>query len=77
MKRITDKRKFWQTIKPNVSDRTLKDERVTPVERDKVITEEKYVVKKFKNHFEKIVDTLKIDGPILSDLSDNSVLNVI
>ena len=68
VKRITDHRKFWQTIKPNCTDKTLKDERITLVNGDKVITEEKDVVKIFKDHFEKIVETLKIDRPILSDL---------
>ena len=62
VKRITDNRKFWQTITPNFADKTLKDERRTFVEGDKVITEEKDVVKKFKDHFEKIVETLKIDS---------------
>ena len=77
MKRISDNRKFWQIIKPNCTDKTLKDERITLVEGDKVITEEKDVVKIFKDHFEKIVETLKIDRPILSDLSDDPVLNAI
>ena len=77
VKRITDNRKFWQTIKPNFTDKTLKDERITLVEGDKVITEEKHAVKKFKDHFEKIVKTLKIDRPKLSDLSDDPVLNAI
>ena len=77
MKRISDNRKFWQIIKPNCTDKTLKDERITLVEGDKVITEEKYVVKIFKDHFEKTVETLKIDRPMLSDLSDDPVLNAI
>ena len=64
LKRITYNRKFWQTIKPNYTDKTFKDERITLVEGDKVMTEEKDVVKKFKDHFEKIVETLKIDRPI-------------
>ena len=77
MWRITDNRKFWQTIKPNFTAKSLIDERITLVEGDKVITEEKHVVKKFKDHFEKIVETLKIDRPKLSDLSDDPVLNAI
>ena len=58
VKRITDNRKFWQTIKPNFTDKTLKYERITLVEGGKVITEEKDAVKLFKDHFEKIVETL-------------------
>ena len=57
VKRITDNRKFWQTIKSNCTDKTLKDERITLVEGDKVLTEEKDEVKIFKDHFEKIVET--------------------
>ena len=41
VKRMTDNRKFWQTITPNCIYKTLKDERITLVEEDKVITEEK------------------------------------
>ena len=55
--RVTDNRKFWQTIKSNCTDKTLKDERITLVEGDKVLTEEKDEVKIFKDHFEKIVET--------------------
>ena len=54
MKRITNNRKFWQTIKPNFTDKTLKDDRITLVDGSKVIAEEKDVVKKFKDHFEKL-----------------------
>ena len=41
VKRITDNRKFWQTIKSNFTDKTFRDERITLVEGNKVITEEK------------------------------------
>ena len=40
-----------------------------------MITQEKDVVKNFKDHFEKIVEILKIEHPILCDLSDDPVLN--
>ena len=44
-------RTFWQTIKPNFTDKTLKDKRITVVEGDKVITEEKDIVKKIQESF--------------------------
>ena len=34
VKRITDSRKFWQTIKPNFTEKTIKGERITLVEGD-------------------------------------------
>ena len=46
VKRIADSTKFWKTFKPNFTEKTLKDERITVVDRDKVIIEEKDVVKK-------------------------------
>ena len=77
MRRVTYNRKFWQTIKSNFTDKTVNYERIAFVEGGKVITEEKYVVKIFKDHFEKIVETLKIEHPILSDLSYDPFLNAI
>ena len=77
VKRITDNIKFWQTIKRSFTEKTLNDQTITLVDRDKVISEEKNVVKKFKDHVEKIVETLKIGRPILSDLSDDPVVNAI
>ena len=41
VKRRNDSKKFWQTIKSNFTDKTLKNERITLVDEDKVITEEK------------------------------------
>ena len=56
---------------------TRLSKRITLAKGDKILTEEEDVVKIFKDHFEKIVETLKIDRPILSDLSDYPVLNAI
>ena len=46
VKRNTGILKFWQTVKPNFTDTALKDVRITFVDRDKVIAEEKDVFKK-------------------------------
>ena len=74
MKRITDNRKLSQTIKPNFTDKTLKDERTTLADGDKVITEEKDVVKKIQGSlWENSSRLLKLT--VLSDLSDDPVLN--
>ena len=43
-----DIRKFRQTIKLNFTGKTLKDERISLVDRHQVITEEKNIAKKFK-----------------------------
>lgn len=75
VKRIINNRKFWQSIKPNFTGKTLEDERMTPVDGDKVIKEEKNAIKKFMDHFEKNLEALKADCPILFDIKDDPVLN--
>ena len=42
---IYNNRRFWQTIKPSFTENTLKDERITLIDGDMIITEEKDVVK--------------------------------
>ena len=49
MKIDTDKH-FWKTIKPNFTDKIVKDEKIVLVD-DKVITAEKDLGKIFKDHF--------------------------
>ena len=49
--------------------KSLKDERITLADGDKVATEEKGVVKKFKDRSEKIVETLKMGRSVLCDLT--------
>ena len=66
MKKIIDDRTFWRNIKPNFTDKTLKDEIITFVDEDKLITEEKDVVENFKNHFRKIVRLLKMTVPYVT-----------
>ena len=51
VKSITDNRTFWQTIKPNFTDKTLKDEGITLFDGGQVETEEKDVVKKIQGSF--------------------------
>ena len=46
VKRNTGILKFWQTVKPNFTGTALKDVRITFVDGDKVIAEEKDVFKK-------------------------------
>ena len=41
VRRMTDNRKFWQTIKPNFTDKTLKDERIILVDGGKAIQKKK------------------------------------
>ena len=47
------------------------------VTKTNVITKGKDFGKKCKDHFQKIVETLKIESPALSNVSNDTALNVI
>ena len=36
-KKITDNKTFWKTVKPFLSDKTPSDEKITLIERDKIV----------------------------------------
>ena len=77
VKKVTDNKHFWKTIKPNFTDKILKDEKIILVENDKVITAETDLAKIFKDHFENIVESLHIESPCKVDLDREPVLNAI
>ena len=63
MEKVTDNKHFWNTIKPNFTDKILKDKKIILVEDDKVITAETDLAKISKDHFEIIVESLHIERP--------------
>ena len=63
VKRITDNRKFWQTVKRRFTDKTLKDERTTLVDGGKVIIEQKDVLKNSRIILRKLYRLLKLTIP--------------
>ena len=68
---------FWKTIKPNITDKVLKDEKITLVEDDEVITVEVDLAKIFKDHFENIVESLHIECPCKVNFDGEPVVNSI
>ena len=40
VKYISEKKLFWKTVKPYFTDKTLKDERITLVKDNKVVSDE-------------------------------------
>ena len=50
-KYITENNLFWKTGKASFTDRTLKDERITLVENNKVFSDESKLVEIFSNYF--------------------------
>ena len=77
MKKVTDNKYFWKTIKPNFTDKVLKDEKIVLAENDKVITADTDLAEIFKDHFENIVESLHIECPCKVDLDREPVANAI
>ena len=75
VKYITENKLFWKTVKPSFTDKNLKDEKVTLVENNKVVSEESKLVEIFSKYFENIVQTLGIDG-LSNTFSDNVAVTI-
>ena len=66
MNKITDNKKFWNAIKPLFSNGSSKSSKITLVEDDEIITEDKKIAEKFNDYF--------IDAVSALDIQKNSAL---
>ena len=76
VKKITDNKPFWKTIKPNFTDKTLKDERIALVEDGNISSEEPDLAKLFNNYFGSIVG-IDLECPHISQEYNTPVKNTI
>ena len=60
LNKITDNKKFWNTIKPFFSNGSSKSSKITLVEDDEIITEDKKIAEKFNDYFIDAVSALDI-----------------
>ena len=74
VKYITENKLFWKTVKPSFTDKTLKDERITLVENNKVVSDESELVEIFSKDFGNILQNLSIDD--LTNTSDNDAVTI-
>ena len=75
VKYITENKLFWETVKPSFTDKTLKDERITLVQNNKVVSDESELLKIFSKYFGNIVQNLRIDG-LTNTSSDNDAVTI-
>ena len=50
LKRLTDNKQFWKMMKPCLVDKTLKNEGITLIEYEKVVSNERELVKIFNEY---------------------------
>ena len=77
VKKISDIKTFWKTIKPNFTEKTIKDQEITLVENDSVISEDSELAEVFSKYFENVVKNLNIQRPIFSQEHDDPIANAI
>ena len=62
MNEITDNKTFWTTITRFLSSKAARSLRITPIEKEAIVSDDQRVAKTFSNFFEKTVDKLDIMG---------------
>ena len=69
---VTDTKNFWKTVKPYLSNKNISNNKITLVENDTILTEDKKVAKELNDFFSTIVMNLGISRPNDFDpLSEN------
>ena len=61
LNKITDNKKFWNTMKPLFSDKGVGGENIILVDNDKIISEDQEVAQKFNTFFKNAVTSLGIE----------------
>ena len=77
LKRVTDNKQFWKTVNQCLTDKTLKDERITLIETEKVVSDERELLNIFNEYFSNIISNLDIQRPPNINLHYDPVLNAI
>ena len=74
-----DNKQFWKTVKHFFSDKVGDKEKITLIEEEKVVSEDKEVAEIFKSQFETLVENLGINSRFMSEepVSNESVTDII
>ena len=71
-KKITDNKTFWETVKPFLSDKTPSNEKITLIEKDKIIKTDTKTVNVLNTFFSTIINNLNIpEYPMFDAISNN------
>ena len=62
MNEITDNKTFWKIITRFLSSKAPRSLRITPIEKETIVSDDQRVAKTFSNFFERTVDKLDIMG---------------
>ena len=77
IKKITDNKKFWKTLKPLLSDKAkCGSSKINLVENDEILSTDREIAEAFNNYYSNAVKSLNLqcDFEHLSDVSDETDL---
>ena len=77
VKKVCDNETFWKTTKPNFTEKTIKDQKITLVEKETVISEDSELAEVFNNYFGNVVKNLNIQRPIYLHEDNDPIANAI
>ena len=67
VRNVATNKQFWKTVKPFFSSKVGDNERITLIERDKVVSEDRELGEIFESYFETIVENLGINSEFMSE----------
>ena len=70
MQHKTDNKKFCKTIRPNFSDKGYNQTKITIVEKDSIITDEKKIATLMNNYFINITKNLDLKPSTVPNTND-------
>ena len=70
IKEIGDNKTFWETVRPYFSDKDNKSSKITLLENDIVIADEKRVAELMNKYFINITKNLNLKAPIINTTDD-------
>ena len=76
-KKITDNKTFWKTVKPFLSDKTPSDEKITLIEKDKIIKTDTKTANVLNTFFSTVISSLNIPEYPVSDSISNDINDLV
>ena len=69
IRKITDNRRFWKSVKPAFSEKSTKTDKITLIENNEILSEDNKISEIFNTYFSNLVSNLNIttDKNLLSE----------
>ena len=77
VKTVTDNRKFWKTITPLFSEKHFSNNKITLIEDEEIISNDREIAEIFNSYFSNVVDNLNIERFSTCDYSYSPELDYI